>query len=89
VGRGDGAEVVVSVADECGGIPDSDIGRVFETAFRGDAARGRDGSGGGLGLAIARGLVEWHAGRIDVRNHDGGCEFRIRIPCVTADSRHA
>jgi signal transduction histidine kinase len=33
-----------------------------------------------LGLAIARGLVESHAGKIDVRNHELGCEFTIRIP---------
>jgi signal transduction histidine kinase len=72
--------IVLSVLDECGGIPETDIDRVFETAFRGDTARGRDGSGGGLGLAIARGLVEAHAGQIDVRNHKLGCQFRIRIP---------
>jgi signal transduction histidine kinase len=71
--------VVLSVLDECGGIPDADIHRVFDTAFRGDGARGRDG-GGGLGLAIARGLVESHAGKIDVRNHELGCQFTIRIP---------
>jgi signal transduction histidine kinase len=79
-GQADGATVVLSVRDECGGIPDADLGRVFETAFRGDTARGRDGGGGGLGLAIARGLVESHAGEIDVRNHARGCVFRIRIP---------
>lgn len=76
----DGDAVMLSVRDECGGIPQEDLDRVFDTAFRGDAARGRDGSGGGLGLAIARGLVESHAGHLDVRNHDEGCEFRIRLP---------
>jgi signal transduction histidine kinase len=79
-GHADGDDaIVISVLDECGGIPDSDLDRVFETAFRGDGARGRDG-GGGLGLAIARGLVESHAGKIDVRNHELGCQFTIRIP---------
>jgi signal transduction histidine kinase len=81
-GRTDGAVVVLSVVDQCGGIPETDLDRVFDTAFRGDAARGRDGSGGGLGLAIARGLVESHAGQIDVRNHGRGCEFQVRIPFV-------
>jgi signal transduction histidine kinase len=79
-GHPDGATIVLSVLDECGGIPDDDIDRVFDTAFRGDAARRRDSGGGGLGLAIARGLVESHAGEIDVRNHSRGCVFRIRIP---------
>jgi signal transduction histidine kinase len=78
-GRIDGDAVVLAVIDQCGGIPQGDLDRVFETAFRGDEARGRDG-GGGLGLAIARGLVESHAGRIDVHNHDLGCQFTIRIP---------
>jgi signal transduction histidine kinase len=72
---------VVSVRDECGGIPQSDLVRVFEPAFRGEAARtpGR-GSGAGLGLAIARGIVEAHHGEITVRNEDGGCRFTIRLP---------
>jgi signal transduction histidine kinase len=83
-GQADGATIVLSVLDECGGIPDDDLGRVFDTAFRGDAARGRDGGGGGLGLAIARGLVESHAGEIDVHNHARGCVFRIRIPARAA-----
>jgi signal transduction histidine kinase len=71
--------IVLAVIDECGGIPAGDLQRVFEPAFRGDGARGRDG-GGGLGLAIARGLVESHSGSIDVHNHDLGCQFTIRIP---------
>ena len=79
-GHADGDDaIVLSVFDECGGIPDSDLDRVFDTAFRGDGARGRDG-GGGLGLAIARGLVESHAGQIVVRNYERGCQFTIRIP---------
>jgi signal transduction histidine kinase len=74
----DGA--VLAVIDECGGIPDDDLDRVFDVAFRGDAARSRDGRGGGLGLAIAKGLVEAQAGSIDVANHGGGCRFTVRLP---------
>ncbi|HVE64613.1 MAG TPA: HAMP domain-containing sensor histidine kinase [Mycobacteriales bacterium] len=83
VGAGVGARagVYVSVADSCGGIPESDLDRVFEVAFRGEAARtpGSDG-GGGLGLAIARGIVEAHAGRISVSNEGAGCRFLIELP---------
>ncbi len=86
-GHTDADAIVLSVLDECGGIPDTDIDRVFDTAFRGDAARGRDGRGGGLGLAIARGLVEAHAGQIDVLNHKLGCQFSIRMPDASADGR--
>lgn len=87
-GRLDGDTLMLAVIDECGGIPEDDLNRVFETAFRGDDARGRDG-GGGLGLAIARGLVESHAGRIDVHNHDLGCQFTIRIPERVGRRPHA
>lgn len=71
---------VVSVVDECGGIPLPDLERVFDVAFRGDTARGRDDGGGGLGLAIAKGLVEAQDGTIAVSNHPGGCCFTIRLP---------
>lgn len=82
-GVDDGAAFVM-VSDTCGGIPDDDLDRVFDLAFRGDAARtpASDG-GGGLGLAIARGLVEAHQGDIDVRNEGAGCRFTVRLPMST------
>ncbi|MEZ5237981.1 MAG: HAMP domain-containing sensor histidine kinase [Microthrixaceae bacterium] len=73
--------VEVSVTDECGGIPQPDLERVFEVAYRGDNARGRDG-GGGLGLAVARGLVTAQDGTIGVANHPGGCCFTVTLPLV-------
>jgi signal transduction histidine kinase len=70
-----------SVADACGGIPPEDLPRVFEVAFRGEAARTPGPqAGGGLGLSIARGIVEAHAGQIAVRNTGPGCQFMIRLP---------
>jgi signal transduction histidine kinase len=71
----------LSVSDTCGGIPEDMIPRLFDLGFRGDTARtpGGDG-GGGLGLSIARGIVEAHAGEIDVRNAAGGCQFVIQLP---------
>jgi signal transduction histidine kinase len=84
----------VSVADECGGIPPGDRSRVFDVAFRGESARTPDPSGGaGLGLSIARGIVEAHSGEISVRNTGPGCEFLITLPLArpapTAVSRPA
>jgi len=71
----------VSVADECGGIPPGDLPRVFDVAFRGESARTPDPSGGaGLGLSIARGIVEAHQGQISVRNTGPGCQFVIKLP---------
>jgi signal transduction histidine kinase len=76
---GDRDHAFVAVADMCGGIPDADLDRVFDLAFRGDAARTPSAGGGtGLGLAIARGLVHAHAGDIDVRNEGDG--FTVRLP---------
>lgn len=80
--RPDGG-AIVTVEDECGGIPDDDLSRVFDVAFRGDAARGRDG-GGGLGLTIAKGLVEAHDGRLAVDNQAAGCRFTIDLPSYPA-----
>ena len=84
----------VSVADQCGGIPPDDLSRVFDVAFRGESARTPDPSGGaGLGLSIARGIVEAHSGEISVRNTGPGCEFLITLPLArpapTAVSRPA
>jgi signal transduction histidine kinase len=71
----------VCVADECGGIPPGDLPRVFDVAFRGENARTPDPSGGaGLGLSIARGIVEAHSGQIGVRNTGPGCQFTISLP---------
>ncbi|MPZ26060.1 MAG: sensor histidine kinase [Micromonosporaceae bacterium] len=79
----------LAVADGCGGIPEADLPRVFDVAFRGEPARsprsrGNGGAGGGLGLAIVRGLVEAQGGRVDVANSGTGCRFVVRLPAVAA-----
>jgi signal transduction histidine kinase len=75
----------VSVADACGGIAADALPRVFDVAFRGESARtpGQD-NGAGLGLSIARGIVEAHAGQIAVKNDGPGCLFVIRLPLAHA-----
>jgi signal transduction histidine kinase len=80
----------VCVSDACGGIPAEDLPRVFDVAFRGESARtpAPDG-GGGLGLSIARGIVEAHAGQIAVRNAGPGCQFLIRLPLARPVARPA
>ena len=78
------------VQDACGGIPAVDLHRVFDVAFRGESSRPSaedvatgQAAGVGLGLAIARGLVEAHQGRITVENSDPGCRFVVRLPTAT------
>jgi signal transduction histidine kinase len=83
----DGAIAEVLVRDECGGIPEEHLHRVFDVGFRGEAARtsnGKDSGGAGLGLAITRGIVEAHAGTVEVSNRPGGCQFRVRLPAGRA-----
>ena len=71
----------VSVVDTCGGIPADALLRVFDVGFRAEPARtpGPE-SNAGLGLSIARGIVEAHFGQIAVQNVADGCQFLIRLP---------
>jgi signal transduction histidine kinase len=71
----------VCVADQCGGIPERDLDRVFEIAFRGHVARTpTPDTGAGLGLAIAQGIAEAHHGELSVMNEGPGCRFTLRLP---------
>jgi signal transduction histidine kinase len=84
----DGENALLHVDDCCGGIPEQELGRVFDVAFRGTPARTpavdqHAPAGAGLGLAIARGLVEAHKGQIEARNHGPGCRFEVRLPLAT------
>ncbi|MFD4501363.1 sensor histidine kinase [Streptomyces sp. NPDC058457] len=71
--------VVLSVTDGCGGIPEEDLPRVFDTGWRGSHAR-TPPAGAGLGLAIVRGIVEAHQGHATVHNIPGGCRFEVTLP---------
>jgi signal transduction histidine kinase len=78
------AEVVID--DECGGIAEADLPRVFDVGFRGEPARTPQTdypAGAGLGLAITRGIVEAHSGSVQVANTAEGCRFTVRLPIAT------
>ena len=79
-GRAADGRIRLAVVDGCGGIPDDDLGRVFDIGWRGVPARSPDNGGAGLGLAIARGVVESHRGSIAVANVPGGCRFELALP---------
>jgi signal transduction histidine kinase len=73
-------QVRISVRDGCGGIPEHDLAQVFDMGYQGNPARTPGEHRGGLGLAVARGLVEAHQGDITVRNVGPGCEFTVLLP---------
>lgn len=78
----DGTSVVIEVADTGPGIPEQELGEVWNELYRGQAARGVPGSG--LGLALVRAIVSRHNGNVTVRSRSGqGTVFSIQIP--TAD----
>jgi two-component system sensor histidine kinase KdpD len=73
------AEVLVEVLDRGVGLAPGEEGQIFDKFFRGEAARARHGVG--LGLAVARAVVEAHGGRIWAeRRPGGGAVFRFTLP---------
>ncbi len=73
--------VFISVSDTGEGILPEDLPHVFERFYRGDKSRNRAVGGAGLGLAIAKGIIEAHQGSIRVESVPGqGTVFTITLP---------
>jgi signal transduction histidine kinase len=79
--RADGTTARLEVADEGPGIPADDLERVFERFYRSDRSRSAEAGGAGLGLAIARWIVELHGGTIHAAPADPtGCRIVVELP---------
>lgn len=79
--RAEGSTTRLEVADEGPGIPADDLERVFERFYRSDPARSADAGGAGLGLAIARWIVELHGGTIRAaKAGPRGCRIVVELP---------
>jgi two-component system sensor histidine kinase ArlS len=75
------ADVVVRVSDTGPGISPEDLPNIFERFYRSDASRSNATGGFGLGLAIAKQIVESAGGLIDVESTPGkGTTFTVRVP---------
>ncbi len=79
-----GDEVALTIADTGEGIAPEHLDRVFERFFRVDTSRTRNGGGSGIGLAIARALVEAHGGRIRAESDGPGAGSRFVVTLPTA-----
>jgi PAS domain S-box-containing protein len=79
--RRNGTELIVGVADQGVGISAEDADRIFDRMYRVESRLSPNKDGVGLGLAICKGLVEAHGGRIWVESAEGeGSTFRFTLP---------
>jgi signal transduction histidine kinase len=79
--RPDRGRVAIEVTDEGPGIPEEEASRVFERFYRADPARASSDGGAGLGLAIARWIVDLHGGDIRAeRREPTGCRMVVMLP---------
>ncbi len=72
---------IISIADKGPGLPDDQLETVFEPFVRFESSRSRDTGGVGLGLAIARTIIQAHGGSVVLRNlPEGGLEAVVHLP---------
>ena len=79
-GRADGASIVLTVADSGAGISPEHLPHVFERFYKVEEARTHDVNGSGLGLSIAKAIIDRHHGTIAVSSVPGRTVFTIVLP---------
>lgn len=81
-------KVVVEISDTGIGIREEDLPHIFDRFYRSPQARSLDRGGTGLGLPIAKKIIDMHQGEIIVTSvHGRGTTFRVQIPVTLADSQ--
>lgn len=79
-------ELILWVQDQGTGVPQEDLGRIFERFYRVDKGRSRETGGTGLGLSIVKHIVEWHSGRVWAENvlDGGGLKVAFALPMLVS-----
>ncbi len=78
--------IEIVIEDSGSGIPDKDLPRIFERFYRVEKTRSRDYGGSGLGLSIARKVVEAHGGVIMIESTSGvGTKVLFTLPCALSE----
>ena len=80
----DGALILVTVEDDGPGIPPENLEAVFERFYTSRPKGAAFGGNSGLGLSIARQIIETHGGKIWAENHGGGARFCLQLPLLPA-----
>ena len=73
-------DVIVEVIDDGEEIAKEDLPQIFDLFYRGELSRRNSSAGAGLGLAISKGIIEAHGGKIEVHSHPGQTIFSFTIP---------